>query len=208
MEVPYNGNVNIRLLVKFFKNKVFYRVDEDNYGGSFKVTPCLISEKSIIKLPFTYNFDENMKLNETYSQGVRWDRLFETIEEARFESKRLTSLYNDGFYRKPYLKQEKLEKHKEDLLKIEKAINKLLTGFDGFLGIDFCDVSANGIQIRGFHKKITRYCFGNQITIKYDFSNKEEVIRDFVFMWYQHDTLDEINGKLSFIRQGEKYGWD
>jgi len=207
MKVPYDGKVNIRLVVKRYKNKIFYYVQQfENYKYSLK--PCMLSEKSHIDFPFVRFFNEGMKLDTSCSQGADWKRLFDSFEDAEKEVKRLNSLYFEGFYEKPYLRIETLENHKEDLLKIERDINKLLKGFDNFQGVDFCDVSANGIQIRGHHKQIKNYVYGQQPTIKYDFSNQDDIAIEFVRMWQKFDREDEIRRKLSFIADGEKYGWD
>ena len=50
---------------------------------------------------------------------------------------------------------------------IESQINKCLCGFENFQGIDFCNVGAGGIQIRGHHKQIKGFTYGSQPTIKY-----------------------------------------
>jgi len=203
MKVPYDGKINIRLILKRYKNKIFYYVsDFDNYKYSFK--PCMLSDSSSIGFPSVRFFNEKMKLDTGYSRGADWKMLFDSFEGAENEAKRINSLYFDGFQHKPFLKIEKLEEHKEDLLKIEKDINKLLKGFEDFEGIDFCDVSASGIQIRGHHKKIKGYTYGKQPTIKYDFSNKDEIVMEFVSMWYKHDKPSEISRELSFIADGEK----
>lgn len=112
------------------------------------------------------------------------------------------------FWRKPYVKQQTLIEHKDDLLKIEKQINDGLKDYPNFLGIDFCDVSAGGIQIRGHHKAIKGYSYGSQPTIKYDFSNKDEVAQDFIEMWKSEDTPSKVRHFQNFIEMGEKYGWD
>lgn len=207
MRVPYDGKVNMSLVVKRYKNKIFYYVKEfDNHKFSFK--PCMLSEKSFVNIPFVRFFNDKMKLDTSYSQGANWRRLFDNYEEGEKEVKRLNSLYFDGFYQKPYLKIETLENYKKDLLKIENDINKLLRGFENFQGIDFCDVSANGIQIRGHHKKIKGYTYGQQPTIKYDFSNKDDIVMEFVNMWYKYDKDDRVREEIKFIADGEKYGWD
>lgn len=207
MKVPYNGKVNIKLVVKRFKNKVFYYVSDFN-KPKYSFKPCMLSEKSYIDFPFVRFFNEEMKLDTRYSQGADWKRLFDSFEEAEKEVKRINSLYFDGFYQKPFLKIETLERYKQDLLKIENDINKLLKGFENFKGIDFCDVSAGGIQIRGHHKQIKGYSYGDQPTIKYDFSNKDDIVIDFVNMWYKNDKAEAIRKELAFIAAGEKYGWD
>lgn len=207
MDIPYNGNVSIRLIVKRFKNKVFYYVSEfNNYKYSLK--PCMLSPVSILSFPFVRYFDSEMRIDKSCSNGASWKRLFCKLEDAEQEVKRLNDLYFNGFYHKPYLKIEKLEKNKKELLEIEKYITEGLKNFTNFQGIDFCDVSANGIQIRGHHKSITGYTYGKQITIKYDFSNYLECIEKFIDMWSEYDKPKKINSELDFIRDGEKYGWD
>ena len=91
---------------------------------------------------------------------------------------------------------------------IEKEIGKNLKSYPNFKGIDFCDVHAGGIQIRGHHKDIKNYCFGEQITIKYDFSNYKDTVAQFVDMWKSLDNNSFISGYKMFLADGEKYGWD
>src|SRR5690625_4764756 len=208
MEIPYDGKVNIRLVVKRFRKKVFYYVDRYRAHGEYSLKPCMLSKSSSIGFPFVHFFDDEFKLDYSMSRGTHWKHLFDSYEEAEKECKRLNQLYQDGFRRIPFLKIDKLEEHKDNLLQIERDINKLLAGFENFDGIDFCDVSAGGIQIRGFHKQVDNYCYGDQITIKYDFSNADEVVMEFVEMWYRHDTDQKLYKTKELIKSGEKYGWD
>lgn len=101
-----------------------------------------------------------------------------------------------------------LEEHFIDLMYIELKINKYLSAFENFQGIDFCNVGAGGIQIRGHHKQIKGYRYGSQPTIMYDFSNVEEVICEFIDMWRRSDTEQKIAKEKEFIYYGEKYGWN
>lgn len=103
---------------------------------------------------------------------------------------------------------EMLEEHFIDLMYIESEINKCLSAFENFQGIDFCNVGAGGIQIRGHHKQIKGYTYGSQPTIKYDFSNIEEVICEFIDMRRRSDTEQKIAKEKEFIYYGEKYGWN
>lgn len=114
----------------------------------------------------------------------------------------------DKFDNTPFISYEKFEKHFNELIHIQDSINKALVEFEGFKGIDFCDVSARGIQIRGFHKDIKSYSYGKQITIKYDFSNYVEAIDEFIEMWKHYDTPNLVMKEIDFIKMGEKYGWD
>lgn len=202
MIVPYDGNVNIRLVVKRFKNKTFYYVSTfDNY--KYSVKPCVLSEASLQTFPFVRYFD-----NSGFSQGASWKRLFDKLEDAENEARRVNSLYFDGFKYKPYLKVEELEEHKVELLIIENLINKLLYGFEGYNGIDFCNVGAGGTQIRLHHKQIKGYTYGDQITILPDYSNINDVAIDVIKTWIKHDTPNNVKRELKFIADGEKYGWD
>ena len=109
---------------------------------------------------------------------------------------------------RPYMYIEMIEEHFKELLFIQNDIHKKLKGYENFLGIDFCNVGANGIQIRGHHKNITGYTYGEQPTIKYDFSNIKEAISEFVNMWFEYDCDEYIPKEKEFIASGEKYGWD
>jgi hypothetical protein len=53
---------------------------------------------------------------------------------------------------KDYLKQDyDVQNWKIKLAFIRDQINHRLSDYPNFAGIDFCDVNANGIQIRGNH---------------------------------------------------------
>ena len=52
------------------------------------------------------------------------------------------------------------------------------------------------------------YTVGDQPTIKYDFSNIEEVILEFIDMWRKNDRPDSVRKYQEFLSWGEKYGWD
>lgn len=114
----------------------------------------------------------------------------------------------NNFQRKPYMKDKMLEENYDKLIYIESEINKQLANFEGFDGIDFCDVSAGGIQIRGHHKEVKGYTYGDQITLKYDLSNSEEAIELFVEMWKEQDTPKNLKEYKDFIAAGERWGWD
>lgn len=101
------------------------------------------------------------------------------------------------------------ENHQEKLEYIRFQINKRINNKDNYLGIDFCDVGANGIQIRGHHALIKGYCYPfNMLTLKYDFSNVDEVIEEFILAWDACDNKEKINDVKRFIDAGRKYGWD
>lgn len=107
------------------------------------------------------------------------------------------------------LVSEEIQKeHKEQFEHIEKTIKEALKLYENFDGIDFCDVNASGIQVRGHHKEVKNYSYGWQPTIKYDFSNVDEVIKDFIDMWKHCDTPTELEKFKLFIKIGEECGWD
>lgn len=111
--------------------------------------------------------------------------------------------------KKSYLHPERYPFDSKDTLEaIHMSIVTALDSFENFDGIDFCDVGAGGIQIRGHHKQVEKYCFGEQVTIKYDFSNLIEAINEFIAMWKAHDNDEAIQDYLGFIHWGEKFGWD
>lgn len=208
MEIPFGGKVNSRLLKKLYKGKVFYYVRE-NHSGKYISSPCFLSDcEWSINFPFIKFINNEMTFDKNFSTGAYWKNLFDTYEEARDEAKRRNYLYFECFRYKPYLKLEMLEEHLKDFMYIESQINKCLSAFENFQGIDFCNVGANGIQIRGYHKQIKGYTYGSQPTIKYDFSNIEESICEFIDMWRRNDTEEEIIKEKRFIYYGEKYGWD
>lgn len=93
-------------------------------------------------------------------------------------------------------------------MRVANSIKDMLVDFPNYIGCDFCDVNANGIQIRGHHKEIGGYTYGEQITIKYDFSNIEEVADEFVERWKQLDNPSDVARYKSFLADGERYGWD
>lgn len=209
MEIPFKGNVNPRLLKKLYKNKVFYDVRQNN-KGRYVSSPCILSNCDwSIDFPFVKFLDKQTPLDEiTSSSCESWNNIFENYKDGKAEAKRRNHLYFNCFRYKPFLKLDILEKYIKQLMYIESEINKCLIGFENFNGIDFCDVHASGIQIRGHHKQIKGYTFGDQPTIKYDFSNIEEVILEFIDMWRKNDRPDSVRKYQEFLSWGEKYGWD
>ncbi|WP_341323491.1 hypothetical protein NSQ62_08435 [Solibacillus sp. FSL H8-0523] len=135
------------------------------------------------------------------------NNVFDNEADAIIRQTYLKNLYN-SFKRTPYVASYIIEKNLKKFLEIESEITKQLNDYPYFDGIDFCDVRAGGIQIRGFHKAITGYTYGSQITIKYDFSNWKECIEQFVGEWKRSDTKENINSYQSFLDAGDRWGWD
>lgn len=209
MKEPFEGKVSPRLIAKLYKNRVFYNVESTGYkSGNYTVKPCVIWYDECFSMYLLYIQFKDEKFSYRKCLSYSWLNVYENYDEAKAEAERRNKLYTEGFYKKPFVKLETLEKHKIDLIYIENTINKYLAGFENFEGIDFCDVSAGGIQIRGHHKEIKGYTYGAQPTIKYDFSNIEEAMWDFIKMWGDYDAPHNIYKELAFIKDGEKYGWD
>lgn len=206
MEQPCKGATREQLL-DLFSQRIFYYVSANKSDRNMK--PCILDREGAWHptTPYVVFFNKEMQL-EPFTQCVRWENLYDGWEEANKQIKHIDRLYTKGFWRKPFVSVSTLEKFKGEMVRIEKLINKGLKDYPNFLGIDFCDVSANGIQIRGHHKAITTHTYGNQPTIKYDFTNKNEVIDEFIEMWKQLDTPDEVKSYTDFIDFGNKYGWD
>lgn len=194
MDIPFGGNVSARLLRKLYKNKVFYYVGKGT-NGRFAAEPCMLSDYEWdIDFPFVrfLNDKDNIKLGLSVSTGARWKNMYDNFEQAKAEARSRNYIYFECFRHEPYLKLDILQEHLKELMYIEEEINKCLVGFENFQGIDFCDVSAGGIQIRGHHKQIKGYTYGSQPTIKYDFSNVEEVISEFIDMWRKADRSGQV----------------
>lgn len=207
MDIPFKGNVKHSLLVKKYKNKILYFVKNDTgKSEGTKVRPCKISDKTGDFLSVIF-YDSN-ECKYTSSQLCKWDNLFFTVEEAISYKIYIDDLRNNGFYCPPFVDIEILKKHKEDMLFIENSIKDGLKEYKNFLGIDFCDVSGKGINIRLHHKEIKNYTYGEQPALYRDFSNKQEVIRECIEEWKRIDVSDKVLSEKEFIRQGEKYGWN
>lgn len=207
MEIPFKGNVKHSLLVKKYKNKILYYVENaTGKSSNCKIRPCKISNKTNDFLSVIF-YDIN-EYGFTTSRHCRWDNLFFTVEEAIQCKNYIDDLRNTGFYSTPFVDVEILKKHKKDMLFIENSIKEALKDFENFIGIDFCDVSGKGIDIRLFHKEIKKYSYGGQPTLYRDFSNIDSVIQECINEWKEIDVPDKILSEKEFIRQGEKYGWD
>lgn len=87
-------------------------------------------------------------------------------------------------------------------------INEALKDFPYFDGIDFSDVGANGIQIRGHHELIPNRTYGHQSTISYDLTNITEATQEFIDSWKALDKPQKVAEYKNFLAMGDKYGWD
>jgi len=180
------------------EDKTFWYVDTDVLA----LKACILSNHhQMIKFFINGELDK-------WSQSVCEKDLFSSESEAQTRLDYLKNLYLGTFKYKPYIREEMLVDHLEELKYIENAITERLEGFPNFTGIDFCNVGAHGIQIRGHHQQIKGYTYGSQPTIKYDFSNYLDTVDEFVAMWEKNDIPERIRRELSMITEGEKYGWD
>ena len=195
----------IEEIIEKYKNDILYCIYSES-KNRFINKPCKLSEKSSLIIPAVSFFNNFMEFDK-FAICTNWEDLYLNFEDALKETNRRNSFYDKLKFR-PYISLKIMEEHTNDLLYMEKEITNNLKDFTNFEGIDFCDVSANEIQIRGHHKQIKNYTYGDQPTIKYDFSNIDSAIKEFITMWKEIDNPNEVNKKLKFIREGEKYGWN
>ena len=134
--------------------------------------------------------------------------IFEDYEDALQCQKHLQLAYFETFQHRPLIKIETIEQYLMELIEVELAVSEQLQEYVNFDGIDFVDVCANGIQVRGFHKQLLGMCFGSIFTIKYDFSNYKEVIKEFVEMWKARDNPEIIKMDNRFSDSCEKWGFN
>lgn len=206
---PCKG-VTRKQLLKQYHNRIFYHLRHGYKGnGTLSISPCILSRDCdwSVDHPMVRYFDDEMTL-VCYTTYACWSDLYDSWEEANKQLNHINKLYTKGFSSKPFVTIKTLEAHKGEMVKIEKLITKGLKDYENFNGINFCDVGANGIQIRGRHKQIEGYTYGKQPTIKYDFTNKDMVVSEFIEMWKAYDTPENVESFKEFLRQGEKYGWD
>ena len=202
-------DINPRLLANLFKGVILYSVEEKT-NGYFDIKRYIPRKD---KQDFGKGYlevievDENLHVKKEYSKFKNLDDLYISFIEAK-EIKRKYNNMISKFDSQPFMNIKMIEEHFEELMFIQNDIHKKLKGYENFLGIDFCNVSAGGIQIRGHHKNITGYTYGEQPTIKYDFSNIKEAISEFVNMWFEYDCDEYISREKDIIAFGEKYGWD
>lgn len=187
---------------KFYENnvgKVFYYVPsrKQRCSGDIKeVTPSMVNGELWWKLK-----------NEIGSTWLYYSNIFTSEKDAEQFVKNINSI-RESFRYDPFVSNNMLLEHFKDFKDIEDKIEYGLREYQNFDGIDFCDVSAHGIQVRIHHKEIAGYTYGEQFTIKYDFSNKEEIPDLVINHFKEIDTPDRIRGRKEFISWGEKYGWD
>jgi len=181
------------------KGKTFWYVDSQE----LILKPCVLSHyHQMIRF-----FKASGELDD-WSTGFYENNLFTSESDAQVRLDYLKKLYLETFKYKPYLSKEIIAERINELTQIEKEITERLRYFPNFTGIDFCNVGANGIQIRGHHSQIKGYTYGSQPTIKYDFSNYLDTVDEFVDMWKKNDIPERVRGEQNMIADCEKWGWD
>lgn len=105
-----------------------------------------------------------------------------------------------------YMTPHDIENHKQDVIRINKEVSEGLKGTN-FERLDFCDVGANGIQVRLMHKEIKGYCTV-LATVKYSWDNVDEVIKECIEDFKSFDNPKKVMEYKNFLAEGEKYGWD
>lgn len=171
MKIPFDGKVNWRLVEKLYKDRVFYVVREpEGNQKSYTVQHGSLSCTSSTPFISKYTKLSDGNFLKTH-RGAKWADIFESYEEAKHRAKYLDSLYSDGFANRPHIKVELLQRIKPTLLQINDALDRLFEDYKDFNGVRFCDVGANGIQI---------YAAAHMETLKYDLSNKIELLKEFI----------------------------
>ena len=197
---------NTKLFYEENKNKTFYYLKSNVKN----VDSCEIKEVKpdcYCNMILWYYPKDNTDVKKITKFNASWLNIFETKEDACKALEYYKSLYS-GFRRTPYLSVSTLIEHCDELRRIEQEIEDGLKDVENYEGIDFVDVSANGIQIRLHHKQIKNYTYGNQYTIRYDFSNADEAPKAVIEHFKEIDNPADVQRMLRFIADGEKYGWD
>jgi len=170
MKKPYDGKVATRLVEKRFKGKIFYYLFDQQAGKGYTMgygfLQFMNGGTDSIDHPMIRYFNSSGELTRC-SQCSEWSGIFDRFEDAEIELKKIKSLYNDGFSNQPFIKLKMLSQIKDELIGIELAISKLWLGNASYKGVSFSDVSAGGIQV---------IACGCSVKLKYDLSNKVEVI--------------------------------
>lgn len=91
---------------------------------------------------------------------------------------------------------------------IRDAIADGLRDHPNFEGVDFCDVSAGGIHVRGHHREVKGHTYGEQPLLQYDMSNAVEVVDKFIEAWKKMDDEKTLRAYKAFIEDCDKWGWD
>ncbi len=91
---------------------------------------------------------------------------------------------------------------------LKHSIHKRLEDFPNFIQVSLNDVSGGYICVQGSHKEVRGYYYGDAIKLNYDFSNVDNVINNFVDMWISLDNPEWLKSYQSFLRDGERWGFD
>ena len=110
-----------------------------------------------------------------------------------------------GFDNPPFLSDDYQNQYFKLVLAQEKA-KDMLKDRPNFAGITFNDVGASGIQIQAKNKQVPINI--SDATIKYDFSNIDEVVDECVKSFIETDNEKSIASASQFYNDGCEYGWD
>lgn len=98
-----------------------------------------------------------------------------------------------------YVSPETLSAHCEDLERIEEAIEQALESYPNFDGIEFFDADPRGIRVGTYHKEISGYYIGEQLILRQDFSNQDEIINSVIEQFKALDNEEFIDNQKRFI---------
>lgn len=128
-----------------------------------------------------------------------WD-VFESKEEAEQRLAEFKKAYVHTFKRRPDVPIEIIHAYESKLRNIEAEIEEALSGYENFDGIDFCWLGwERGIQIRGYHKQIEGFPYGNKVVVNRTCSNAYEGVRKFIAMWKKVDKPSKIASKKRLL---------
>ena len=177
MNIPFQGNVNGRLVEKKFEGQVFYYVYDQQQDRGYEVGYGFLMLPYGIDQPMIKPFIKNKLAG--YACGCSWGDIFTTMTEAKKHKASLENLYTEGFSSRPYIKLDMLKNIRNQLLEIESILKVIFSDDEDFSHISFSDVSANGIQVYVVGKERS-YNYGFRATLNYDLSNKVSVIEMFL----------------------------
>jgi hypothetical protein len=91
----------------------------------------------------------------------------------------------------------------------KEYIRKQLSDFPNFVDIEFHESYDKKIKMLGIHAVLTNkygYYFGDQPSIKPDYSNLQEAADEFVAMWKYYDTEEYIKKAIEMYQEFARWG--
>lgn len=96
-------------------------------------------------------------------------------------------------------------RHKEEL---EKGLDKIVNALKDKVGFEKCTISlGHPNQINISHERIKAY-YLYVVSFDYDFYDFEEKVDLVIESWDKAAEPNSIDSYISFLEEGQKYGWD